>query len=209
MIYSSTNTFVSRLPPLCMQCGRYSFCGIHAAALLKHTVIGWRLHHADYYCAYSVIHCSAKIHLLLSIFSRKSHRDRKCRPGMIRIPGNLLNIREYHQNGTDIHYPFSHKGFCLSQIRALPLRNAPVPCSPSPACRNGRASSAYCQATALQGLRPCASLCHSTDGPLRCIHPQADAHAAPAPCSLPSSRLPYMKEPTFVCFLLYSLFLWF
>ena len=34
-----------------MQCGRYSFCGIHAAALLKHTVIGWCLHRADYVVA--------------------------------------------------------------------------------------------------------------------------------------------------------------
>ena len=34
-----------------MQCGRYSFCGIYAAALLKHTVIGWCLHHADYVVA--------------------------------------------------------------------------------------------------------------------------------------------------------------
>ena len=55
--YSSTNTFISLSPPpLCMQCGRYSFCGIHAAALLKHTVVGWCLHHADYYCACGVSH---------------------------------------------------------------------------------------------------------------------------------------------------------
>ena len=80
-------------PPLCMQCGRYSFCGIHAAALLKHTVIGWCLHHADYYCAHGVIHCLGKIHLILTIFSRKSHRNRKCRPGMIHMPYSMGSMR--------------------------------------------------------------------------------------------------------------------
>lgn len=35
-------------PPLCMQRGRYSLSGVHAAALLKHAVVGRCLHHADY-----------------------------------------------------------------------------------------------------------------------------------------------------------------
>lgn len=45
--HSSTNTFIYLSPPLCMQRRRYSLCGIHAAGLLKHAVVGWSLHHAD------------------------------------------------------------------------------------------------------------------------------------------------------------------
>lgn len=33
--------YLSITPPLCMQCRRYSLSGIHAAALLKHAVVGW------------------------------------------------------------------------------------------------------------------------------------------------------------------------
>lgn len=35
-------------PSLCMQRRRYSLCGVYAAALLKHAVVGWGLHYADH-----------------------------------------------------------------------------------------------------------------------------------------------------------------
>ena len=54
-------------PPLCMQRWRYSFCGIHTAALLEHTVKGRCLHHADYEGVCGVSHCSGKTLLLLPI----------------------------------------------------------------------------------------------------------------------------------------------
>ncbi len=72
-------------PPLCMQRRRYSLCGIHAAALLKHAVVGWGLHHADYegvggvshwyYCfAASVFVLPCKLsYLYPSVGGRRTH----------------------------------------------------------------------------------------------------------------------------------------
>lgn len=72
-------------PPLCMQRRRYSFCGIYAAALLKHPVVGWCLHHAEdegvggvshwYYCfAASVFVLPCKLsYLYPSVGGRRTH----------------------------------------------------------------------------------------------------------------------------------------
>lgn len=104
MLYSSTNTFISLSPPLCMQSGRYSLSGIHTVALLKHAVVGWGLHHADYEGVCGVSHTLLILRVLyivtlycllyspiLLLRNERSERNRY-------LTGNLVNGYSYSIN---------------------------------------------------------------------------------------------------------------
>lgn len=79
-------------PPLRMQRGRYSFCGIHPAAIHKHAVVGRRLHHADNDDARGFI-----LHRYSpscpSDYTSKTRRAHQSPSGTRGIPGRTRNQR--------------------------------------------------------------------------------------------------------------------
>ena len=141
-----------------------------------------------WFIACIVSHRLLELHMGLSIFPRKSHRCHQERQGINYIPGMMLNIRKHHQDGTDIHYPFSCRCFCPLQIRALLFQNVSVPYSLFQVCRIALASAATRQTSAPMRIHSCASPFRSTGTTHQRIRTKYSAYASVDPCSKPSGR---------------------
>lgn len=84
--------YLSVPTPLRMQRGRYSFCGIHSAAILEHAVVGRRLYQADNDDARGFIlhRCSPSCP---SDYASKPRRAHQSPSGTQGIPGRTRNQR--------------------------------------------------------------------------------------------------------------------